>query len=153
MRQLLSTFRLTCIAIAVFVNQTPSTTATHHVLSFLFNVDHISLTSSSSPKITLLSLCPVKTHPMPLSFNCSALISPVKAPFGLSKTFCDATSMLLRRCSRASSRKSPGGAMITSTEAVSGNPGQRGKNMMETRIKTCGSKGGARGGLHTSFRI
>ena len=62
------------------------------------------LTLSSSPRMTLRSLCPTSTQPMPLSFICSALISPVNAPLGLSKTFCAATSISLRRCSRASKR-------------------------------------------------
>ena len=73
------------------------------------------LTLSSSPRMTLRSLCPTNTHPMPLSRICSALVSPVNAPFGLSKTFCAATSMPSRRCSRARRRYRAGGAMTTSS--------------------------------------
>ena len=50
-------------------------------------------TSSPSFSTVLLSLCPTNVHPTPLSFNCSALISPVNAPFPLSNTFCAATSI------------------------------------------------------------
>lgn len=72
------------------------------------------LTESSSLKITLRSLCPANVQEMPLSFNCSALISPVNAPLDLLKTFWAATSIPLRRCSRARSRNMLGGAMTTS---------------------------------------
>lgn len=61
-------------------------------------------TWSSSWRITLRSEWPRMVQVMPLSFSCWTEISPVKAPFGLSKTFCAATSMPLRRCSRVRRR-------------------------------------------------
>lgn len=76
------------------------------------------LTLSSSPKITLRSLCPTRLHAISLSFNCSVLISPVNAPFGLSNTFCAATSISFFKCSRASRRYREGGAMTTSIVGV-----------------------------------
>ena len=79
-----------------------------------------SLTSSFSPRTTLRSLCPASAHPILLSLNCSALISPVKAPLGLSKTFWLQTSISFFRCSRTRSRKRPGGAMTTSVSGLRG---------------------------------
>lgn len=48
----------------------------------------------------------------------------MKAPLGLSKTFCAATSMLGARCSRVRRRYSDGGAMTTSVLG-SGTPNVR----------------------------
>lgn len=74
-------------------------------------------TSSSSPMTVLLSLCPTNVQPMPESVSWLADISPVNAPLGLSNTFCAATSMPLRRCSRARRRYRAGGAITTSAVA------------------------------------
>lgn len=87
----------------------------HPIFSFFQPKRNIgSLTSSFSPRITLRSLCPHNVQPILLSLNCSALISPVKAPLPLSNTFWLQTSISLLRCSRTRSRKRPGGAMTTS---------------------------------------
>ena len=80
----------------------------------------LAIKESLSPRTTRRSEWPVKDHPILASASCSALISPVKAPLGLSKTFCAQTSISGFRCSRTRRRKSPGGAITTSV------PGSRG---------------------------
>ena len=47
----------------------------------------LAMNSSSSRRIVRLSECPSNVQVMPESFSCSTEISPVKAPFGLSKQF------------------------------------------------------------------
>ena len=58
---------------------------------------------------------------MLLSLSWSTEISPVKAPLGLSKTFCAATSSPGLRCSRARRRYRAGGAMTTSVKCFVSN--------------------------------
>ena len=88
----------------------------HHLQTLFFPPISVKepLTVSSSFRITLLSLCPHSAHVILLSLNCSALISPVKAPLGLSNTFCEQTSISGFRCSRTRRRKRAGGERTTS---------------------------------------